>query len=68
MWRGASVNFRAMKINVIPLSDSEKENLNFKKKYKQVLGQVCNIFQTVFFFPFNLKDDNQLLLMGYESS
>ena len=68
MWRGASANFIAMKINVIPLSDSEKENLNLKKKYKQVLGQVCNIFQTVFFFPFNLKDDNQLLLMGYESS
>ena len=50
MWREALANFIAVKINVIPLSDSEKENLNKKKKYSQVLGQVCNIFQTAFFF------------------
>lgn len=46
-----------MKINVIPLSDSEKENLNLKIQ-AGVVASLLNIPDSFFFF-FILEDNNQ---------
>lgn len=53
IWSGRETfsNLIAVKINVIPLSDSEKENLNLKIQ-AGVVASLLNIPDSFFFFYF----------------